>query len=439
VTLDGSGSSDPDGDTITYKWTQTAGTTVTLSSSTVAKPTFTAPAAAGTLTFSLVVTDSKGLASSPATTNVTVQAVASCTGTGSSTGNFLKEPSLHALTRTSVVVFFMTSSSMIAQVDYGVGSYSSTTKDGSSTGRHVIQLTGLTPNTQYQYKVTAGSSNATGCFYTAPDYATSPTSFSFAVGGDSRGNDSEWTTISNSILAKNPRFYIATGDNNNMLGVASAWQSYYKAGATMFRNLPYFAAQGNHDTGTNWSVYNVSPQSSSQKDDYFAMVYANAGFVAINPNTSYGSGTTQNTWVKTALQTFKGGPLFAFQHQPLYSCGNHGSDTSLQSAFQSMFEANTLTTSFNGHDHDLIFWTVLNGVRYVVSGGGGTSLYGLSKCPPSPSWSLSHYGFMIVDVNGSSITETFYDDAGNVLYAHPTFNAAGASIDFSKIGSLTVY
>lgn len=78
VTLDGTGSTDPDlGDTITYAWTQTAGTTVTLSSSTASQPTFTAPAtiAGTTLTFSLVVTDNNGAASTANTVNVTVLAV----------------------------------------------------------------------------------------------------------------------------------------------------------------------------------------------------------------------------------------------------------------------------------------------------------------------------------------------------------------------------
>src|SRR5262245_60338853 len=55
VTLDGSASHDDKGLALTYSWTQTAGATVSLSSATTAKPTFTAPTASGALTFSLIV------------------------------------------------------------------------------------------------------------------------------------------------------------------------------------------------------------------------------------------------------------------------------------------------------------------------------------------------------------------------------------------------
>ncbi len=56
VALSGSGA-DPEGAPITYTWSQTGGTAVVLSSTTIASPTFTAPAAATTLTFQLVTND----------------------------------------------------------------------------------------------------------------------------------------------------------------------------------------------------------------------------------------------------------------------------------------------------------------------------------------------------------------------------------------------
>jgi len=60
VTLDGSGSSDPDDGIASYFWEQTAGSAVTLSSTAAVKPTFTAPnfvSGENTLTFRLTVTD----------------------------------------------------------------------------------------------------------------------------------------------------------------------------------------------------------------------------------------------------------------------------------------------------------------------------------------------------------------------------------------------
>ena len=57
VTLNGSGSSDPEGQTLSYTWTQTGGTTVALNGVNTATPSFTAPAAPATLEFSLTVND----------------------------------------------------------------------------------------------------------------------------------------------------------------------------------------------------------------------------------------------------------------------------------------------------------------------------------------------------------------------------------------------
>src|SRR5262249_40088158 len=77
VALDGSGSTDPNGDPITYLWSQTSGPVVTLSSTTAQKPTFTAPTVTTStdLVFSLVVNDGS-LSSTAATVRITVNPTA---------------------------------------------------------------------------------------------------------------------------------------------------------------------------------------------------------------------------------------------------------------------------------------------------------------------------------------------------------------------------
>ena len=76
VTLDGRASSDPDGDALTYAWTQTSGALVTLNNADTSTPSFTAPGVATDLEFQLIVTDTEGAASLPDIVRITVGEIA---------------------------------------------------------------------------------------------------------------------------------------------------------------------------------------------------------------------------------------------------------------------------------------------------------------------------------------------------------------------------
>lgn len=77
-TLDGTGSQDTDGTIVEWRWTQTAGDTVTLNLEDPARPTATSPSktTAQRLTFQLVTVDNEGAESSPGTVNIDVAAFA---------------------------------------------------------------------------------------------------------------------------------------------------------------------------------------------------------------------------------------------------------------------------------------------------------------------------------------------------------------------------
>jgi MYXO-CTERM domain-containing protein len=78
VTLDASGSSDPDGDRLFFLWVQVAGPPVTLTGSNLAQARFLAPNADATLAFDLAVNDGQVTTHRAVTVTVTAADAGGC-------------------------------------------------------------------------------------------------------------------------------------------------------------------------------------------------------------------------------------------------------------------------------------------------------------------------------------------------------------------------
>ena len=135
MTLDGSASYDPDGDPLTYQWTQLSGPTVTLATPTAVKTTFTS-VAGKSYVFKLTVTDTGGLSSS-ATTRVS-----SADLTAASVVRFDATPSTITAGQSSQLTWVVQGASSVS-IDNGVGNVALT---GSTT---------VTPATTTTYTLTA--------------------------------------------------------------------------------------------------------------------------------------------------------------------------------------------------------------------------------------------------------------------------------------------
>ena len=157
VTLDGRASTAGNGGTLTYAWTQidTTGLTVTLSDTTVARPTFTAPEVdenGVTLTFQLVVTED-GTSSAPSTVDILV-------------GDVLTNPDADAGADQQVnegTIVALDGSASTAAVGSNLVSYAWTQTDG----------TGLT--------VTIADANTQQATFTAPDVGSAGATLTFQL------------------------------------------------------------------------------------------------------------------------------------------------------------------------------------------------------------------------------------------------------------------
>jgi 3',5'-cyclic AMP phosphodiesterase CpdA len=78
----------------------------------------------------------------------------------------------------------------------------------------------------------------------------------------------------------------------------------------------------------------------------------------------------QLTFLRSALATADSRWVMVVLHHPPYSAGVHGSSSDVRDAFAPLFEEYGVDLVFAGHDHDYQRSLPINGVTYVVSGGG---------------------------------------------------------------------
>jgi hypothetical protein len=126
----------------------------------------------------------------------------------------------------------------------------------------------------------------------------------------------------------------------------------------------------------------------------------------------------QADWLEARLAA--PGPRFrvAVFHQPAWSCSNHDSDEEVVRNWVPVFERHRLALVLNGHDHNYQRFVSDRGVNYVVTGGGGRSLYGLDRCQdgtPRRVAAAERHHFTAVEVRADSLELTAVAEDGTEL------------------------
>ena len=295
----------------------------------------------------------------------------------------------------------------------GLGSSMAASYD-SGTHMNACALGGLAAGTAYDYRVTADGAQESGSFTTAPDPGAT---FNFVVMGDNRTNYDAHQSVIDAILAHNPYglpdLTFDTGDLVEFAASDSNWADFFTIEKPLLADTVFNPIMGNHD----YEVLTYYDRWFPDSRNYW-FKYGNAVFVVLDTELAYGSGSAGYNMVVQALQAAQADPAitfkFVFFHKPGVTTGEHAPDATIVDDYLDVFEQYNVDIVFNGHNH-MYEHGLVNGVHYVVTGGGGAPL---STTHALRDWTVyweSVYHFCTVQVTGNSYQLTAYRTDGSTM------------------------
>jgi 3',5'-cyclic AMP phosphodiesterase CpdA len=244
------------------------------------------------------------------------------------------------------------------------------------------------------------SSGSSGDWADIPDYLDDVV----VIYGDSRtGHDvHRWLMEGMASLAPTAVFH--TGDLVEDGTIQENWDIFNNIASQLPAATPIYPALGNHEKES--ALYFENFDLPGNERWYRVDDIENFHFIVLDTESNLAAGSTQYQWLADNLSA--GIPaedytLVVF-HYPLFSTGYHGSDEKgVAGDLVPLFEEYGVDAVFNGHDHDYERSTV-NGVRYIVTGGGGGPLRG--------QYSSSEYSDLFASVYHFCVL--YFDDVGDL-------------------------
>jgi hypothetical protein len=293
-----------------------------------------------------------------------------------------------------------------------------TQKTSPSIRAEKTTLTGLQPNTRYDYNV-SGQEAGKGSFKTAPAAArasdstngspAAPVPFRFVVYGDTRTRHDVHRRVINALVQHGiPDFVVHTGDLVADGNDTSMWPVFFDIERELLRQCAFFPSLGNHERNSPdyYELFQVTTP-------YYAFDWGNAHFSVINSdigNAAYSKSakdtfwTEQIKWLEDDLASHqKADYRFVIAHHPpITAVARRQEENPHMTALIPLFEKYHLTAGFFGHDHNYQHY-LKNGVHYIVTGGGGAPLYDVDKPAPGITKKvISVEHFVTVSVNGKT-------------------------------------
>ena len=353
---------------------------------------------------------------------------------------FIVAPYLQYGTKTSMTVMCETSGPAQMTVEYGEANPLVSRIEGTSSNLiQGVTISNLKPQTKYFYRVTCTDTDGNVARSDVQTFQTAPeanSGWAFGILGDTQRNPEVTRKCAEGIFALRPNLMIHCGDVVDDGFAKHQWVSdLFEPSAKLFAHVPAFPVIGNHEKDAHW-YYDYFHLPAPEY--YYTFEFGNAQYFMIDSNKDLSRGSEQYAWLERELKKSKATWKFAAHHHPAFSSdeddygdqwkgkapkGYSWGDKNAR-ALVELYEKYGLDIAFAGHIHSYErTWPILNmtinqknGVRYIVTGGGGG---GLEEAGPQRSWFTLHvkrgHHYCFATVQDRTIQFKAYDIEGRLF------------------------
>lgn len=340
-----------------------------------------------------------------------------------------RQPYIQNPTVNSVEIAWRSLATAVGMVEIGLekGVYTASITETKAGQKHHVTFEGLKPDTRYFYRVKNGNETILEDYSFKTAKPDSLKALSFLVLGDSGVNTDVQRRVRDEMLRSHNKdeadFLIHVGDVHQ--GDGSDYDPiYFDVYRELLSQMNFYLSIGNHDTYTD----NAGPylddffyptNNADSTERYYSYRWSNAFFINIDSNLDMRKGSPQYTFIEDALKSDRQKTAewtFAYFHHPPY-CEFwpewDGHDVVRQDLMP-LFEEYDVDIVFNGHTHAYESGE-LNGVRYIISGGGGGALDPFGRDVEHITYSEGVHHFGRVDIDDQKLTFTAIDQFGELV------------------------
>lgn len=295
----------------------------------------------------------------------------------------LRGPVLASVGATTATIAVETDVNTDASIEWGTGDALDQHATSPPGAHHAFMLADLPARAQIRYRVHAGASqSAILAFHTAP---AAGDAIRIGIYGDVRGGHATHRQIVDAMLGEPLDLVAVTGDMVLHGSDEADWQRFFTITAPLLASTAYLPAVGNHDLGWDGAdgstraedIFSLPPGPKGRPPGTYWYSYDLADVHLVFLDSNAYERVEQETWLAADLAAARARnvrAILAFTHDGPYSRGYHKGNGIARTHYVPILVKHHVDYIFSGHDH-LYERGEVGGLRYVVTGGGGASLY----------------------------------------------------------------